>query len=68
MPEREQEITSIFLLAIEREGAERRAFLDDACANNSGLRREVEALISKDISYVTEQYVPQRLEEAEFLD
>jgi hypothetical protein len=26
-----------------------------------------EALISKDISYVTEEYVPQRLEEGEFL-
>jgi DNA topoisomerase-6 subunit A len=29
---------------------------------------EVEALISKDISYVTETYVPQRLEEGDFLD
>jgi hypothetical protein len=29
---------------------------------------EVEALISKDISYVTEEYVPARLEEREFLD
>jgi DNA topoisomerase-6 subunit A len=29
---------------------------------------EVEALISKDISYVTEQYVPQRLEEKDWLD
>src|SRR6185295_4199589 len=29
---------------------------------------EVEALISKDISYVTEEYVPQRLEEGDFLD
>jgi hypothetical protein len=25
-------------------------------------------LISKDISYVTEEYVPQRLEEQDFLD
>ena len=29
---------------------------------------EVEALISKDISYVTEEYVPSRLREADFLD
>ncbi len=29
---------------------------------------EVEALISKDISYVTEEYVPARLKEANFLD
>jgi DNA topoisomerase-6 subunit A len=29
---------------------------------------EVESLMSKDISYVTDTYVPQRLEEGEFLD
>jgi DNA topoisomerase-6 subunit A len=34
----------------------------------NGFKLEVEALISKDISYVTEQYVPARLEEANFLD
>src|SRR6476659_9330958 len=34
----------------------------------NGFKLEVEALISKDISYVTEEYVPQRLEEADFLD
>ncbi|MEX2173775.1 MAG: DNA topoisomerase IV subunit A [Pirellulaceae bacterium] len=34
----------------------------------NGFKLEVEALISKDISYVTEEYVPQRLEEKEFLD
>jgi DNA topoisomerase-6 subunit A len=34
----------------------------------NGFKLEVEALISKDISYVTEQYVPQRLEEKNFLD
>jgi eukaryotic-like serine/threonine-protein kinase len=42
---REQRITSIFHLAIEREGTERRAFLDGACANDAELRREVESLI-----------------------
>jgi hypothetical protein len=29
---------------------------------------EVESLITKDISYVTETYVPQRLEAADWLD
>ena len=29
---------------------------------------EVEALLSKDISYVTEVYVPERLAEGDFLD
>ncbi len=35
---------------------------------DNGFKLEVEALISRDISYVTEQYVPQRLEEENFLD
>jgi DNA topoisomerase-6 subunit A len=34
----------------------------------NGFKLEVEALISKDISYVTEEYVPQRLEDEDFLD
>jgi len=34
----------------------------------NGFKLEVEALISKDISYVTEQYVPTRLQEDTFLD
>jgi hypothetical protein len=34
----------------------------------NGFKLEVEALISKDISYVTEQYVPARLREGVFLD
>jgi DNA topoisomerase VI subunit A len=34
----------------------------------NGFKLEVESLISKDISYVTEEYVPQRLDEGEFLD
>src|SRR5215468_6633536 len=34
----------------------------------NSFKLEVEALISKDISYVTEQYVPARLEEGVFLD
>jgi len=34
----------------------------------NGFKLEVEALISKDISYVTETYVPERLEDQDFLD
>src|SRR3954467_11887647 len=34
----------------------------------NGFKLEVEALISKDISYVTEEYVPARLKEKQFLD
>ena len=35
---------------------------------NNGFKMEVESLITKDISYVTEEYVPQRLKEGDFLD
>lgn len=35
---------------------------------SNGFKLEVEALISKDISYVTEEYVPARLRERDFLD
>ena len=34
----------------------------------NGFKLEVEALISKDISYVTEEYVPARLKKGDFLD
>ncbi len=34
----------------------------------NGFKLEVEALIAKDISYVTEEYVPQRLQDQDFLD
>ena len=34
----------------------------------NGFKMEVESLITKDISYVTEVYVPQRLDEQDFLD
>jgi len=34
----------------------------------NGFKLEVEALISKDISYVTEEYVPERLEAQDWLD
>jgi eukaryotic-like serine/threonine-protein kinase len=44
--DRKQQITSIFHSAIEREGTERRAFLDGACANDAELRNEVDQLIA----------------------
>ncbi|MGA2031705.1 MAG: DNA topoisomerase IV subunit A [Thermoguttaceae bacterium] len=34
----------------------------------NGFKLEVEALISRDISYVTEEYTPQRLRESDWLD
>ena len=34
----------------------------------NGFKLEVEKLISKDISYVTETYVPERLEAQDWLD
>lgn len=35
---------------------------------NNGFKLEVEALISRDISYVTEQYTPERLKNRDWLD
>jgi len=35
---------------------------------SNGFKMEVESLITKDISYVTEEYVPQRLEAKDWLD
>ncbi len=35
---------------------------------SNDFKLEVESLISKDISYVTEEYVPQRLQDRDFLD
>jgi DNA topoisomerase-6 subunit A len=34
----------------------------------NGFKLEVESLISKDISYVTDTYTPERLEEKDWLD
>ena len=34
----------------------------------NGFKMEVESLITKDISYVTEVYVPERLADRDFLD
>src|SRR4026207_757383 len=44
-PERWQQIKALLESAIEREPPERDAFLDEACAGDPVLRREVEALL-----------------------
>jgi DNA topoisomerase-6 subunit A len=35
---------------------------------SNGFKMEVESLIAKDISYVTEEYVPERLKKKDWLD
>jgi serine/threonine protein kinase len=47
-PQRWQEIDRIFAAALEREPAERAAFLDQACGGDEQLRREVESLLAHD--------------------
>jgi serine/threonine protein kinase len=46
--ERNQQIDEVFQAALEREAGERAAFLEEACADDPALRREVEALLSSD--------------------
>ena len=48
-PIRWQEIDRIFAAALEREPAARAAFLDEACADDELLRKEVESLLANDI-------------------
>jgi eukaryotic-like serine/threonine-protein kinase len=48
-PERWQEIDRIFAAALEREPADRAAFLEEACAADEQLRSEVESLIAHDV-------------------
>lgn len=44
--ERWRRIGELFDGALEREGSERHAYLDEACAGDEGIRREVESLLS----------------------
>src|ERR1044071_219221 len=44
-PERWQQIKAVLEEALERDPLEREAYLDEACAEDSDLRNEVEALI-----------------------
>jgi Tol biopolymer transport system component len=48
-PQRWQEIDRLFAVAIEREPAQRAAFLDEACAGDEVLRKEVESLLANDL-------------------
>src|SRR5262245_7981872 len=44
-PERWQRVNELFHSALEREPAQRAAFLDQACADDPEMRKEVESLI-----------------------
>jgi serine/threonine protein kinase len=46
--DRWQQIEELFQLALEREAKERSVFLDEACAGDPDLRREVESLLEYD--------------------
>jgi non-specific serine/threonine protein kinase len=46
-PQRWQQIGQLYHLALERETAERRGFLIDACQGDAELRREVESLLEQ---------------------
>ena len=43
-----QRAEELFHAALERSPEDRRAFLDEACGEETGLRRQVETLVSKD--------------------
>jgi serine/threonine-protein kinase len=47
-PERWQQVERLYNEALQHEGAERSAFLDEACQGDPTLRREVESLLSYD--------------------
>src|SRR5262245_34780791 len=45
-PERWPQIESLYYAALERDAGQRAAFLDEACAGDEELRREVESLLA----------------------
>src|SRR5215813_12457232 len=45
-PERWRRIESLYYTALERDAAEREAFLAEACGGDEGLRLEVESLLA----------------------
>ncbi len=49
-PERWKQVESIYHAAVEREPESREAFLDEACAGDEELRREVASLLDYDNS------------------
>jgi serine/threonine protein kinase len=48
-PQRWKQIDAIFAAALERDAAERPAFLDEACAGDAELRKEVESLLAHQV-------------------
>jgi serine/threonine-protein kinase len=47
-PARREQIERLYHAALEREEASRTGFLDEACAGDTELRREVEGLLAGD--------------------
>ena len=47
-PDRWQKIEELYHTAREREGSQRVAFLEEACAGDEALRREIESLLPED--------------------
>ncbi|MGZ5020929.1 MAG: hypothetical protein ACXWAV_10915, partial [Chthoniobacterales bacterium] len=47
-PARLQRIDALFQVAVEKSPNERSAFLDESCAGDESLRREVEELLAAD--------------------
>ena len=45
-PERWRQVSALYDAALMREGADRSAFLSDACAGDESLRQEVESLLT----------------------
>ncbi len=45
-PERWQQLDQLFHAALERTPKQRAAFLDEACAGDEGLRKQIEALLA----------------------
>jgi hypothetical protein len=45
-PQRWQQLDKLFHVALERKPEERAAFLDEACASDAALRRQVEQLLA----------------------
>jgi tRNA A-37 threonylcarbamoyl transferase component Bud32 len=47
-PERWQRVSELYEAVLDRPAGERDAFLEDVCAGDTGLRREVESLLAQD--------------------
>jgi serine/threonine protein kinase len=46
VPERQRQVEQVYHAALERRSDQRAAFLDQACAGDAALRKEVESLLS----------------------